>query len=208
MSNPKHLTAWVNNETGEVFSPKGRLVYPALLEAKVNRKFPNNPPKFQTLLLIPKAANIDAIKAEIGRAAAGTHGAGWQKKKLRLPLKKTDDNPKLAEYAAEFPFCLDASANKDFPPFVFGPDAKPFKGESSEVYSGRWAVIAGSAWGYNTGSDGVGWNLNRIQLLDHDEAIAGGRVATAAGFEAADVSGSAPTTDDVDTGGSADDLWK
>jgi hypothetical protein len=199
----KLLTAWVNEETGEIFSPKVRLVWPNFLVAKANKKVPDSKPKFSAVGLIPAAANIDVIKTEIQRAAQEKHGAKWKTIKLRMPLVKTaDDFPNLAELAEEFPYALKPSANEDFPPFVFGPDAKPFKGQASEIYSGRWGILVGNAWGYDTGSSGVGWNLNRVQLLDHDEPIGGGRVATAAGFDVADV-GAAPSgnkatsTDDI-----------
>ena len=198
----KALKAWLNEDTGESFSPKLRLVWPNFLVAKANRKVPDSKPKFNCVGLIPKAANIDVIKNEIYRAAAEKHGAKWKTLKLRLPLSKTEEEPKLAEFAAEFPFVLKPSANEDFPPFVFGPDAKLFNGAASEIYGGRWAIIVGGAWGYDSGSSGVGWNLNRVQLLDHDEPIGGGRVSTNSGFDAADVgaapSGSAATsTDDM-----------
>lgn len=198
----KLLTAWLNEDTGEIFSPKLRLVWPNFLVAKANRKIPDSKPKFNCVGLIPKAANVDVIKAEIQRAALEKHGAKWKTMKLRMPLGKTEDEPNLAEFAAEFPWVLKPSANEDFPPFVFGPDAKPFKGQPSEIYGGRWAIIVGGAWGYDTGSNGVGWNLSRVQLLDHDEPIGGGRVADASGFEVADV-GAAPggaspsSTDDI-----------
>jgi hypothetical protein len=199
----KHKTAWLNEETGEIMSPKGRFVWPQFLQPKANPKVADSKKKFSCVFLIPKDANIDAIKAEIQRAAEEKHGKKWKEKKLRMPLGKTADEPKLAEYAEDFPFVLKPSANEEFAPFVFGPDGKPFKGDPSDIYGGRWGIIAGAGWGYNTGSDGVGWNLNRVQLLDHDEPIGGGRVSTSSGFEAADIGGSAPgggkpaSTDDI-----------
>jgi hypothetical protein len=198
----KFLTAWLNEDTGDIHSPKGRIVWANFLVAKANRKIPDSKPKFNCVLLIPKAANIDVIKSEIERAALEKHGKKWKEMKLRLPLGKTVDEPKLAEFAEEFPWVLKPSANEEYPPFVFGPDAKQFKGAPSEIYNGRWAVLTGLAWGYDKGSNGVGWNLNRVQLLDHDEVIAGGRDATNSGFETADVGagagGSKPaSTDDI-----------
>lgn len=196
------LKAWKNEDTGEIFSPKLRLVWPNFLVAKANRKVPDSKPKFNCVGLIPKAADIEAIKEEIYRAAAEKHGVKWKTIKLRMPLGKTEDEPKLAEYAGEYTYVLKPSANEDFPPIIFGPDAKPFKGASSEIYGGRWAIITGGAWGYTTGSLGVGWNLNRVQLLDRDEPIGGGRDTSNAGFEAADVGaapggGTASSTDDI-----------
>lgn len=211
----KFATAWKHEDTGQTFSPRGRMVWPTLLVAKVNPKFPEKPARFSCTLLIPAGADIKAISVEITRAAAEKHGADWKKKikKDKYPLQKTEDHNTLAPFAAEFPFFLNAAANLDFPPHVLGPDAKPFKGDASDIYSGRWGLIAGGAWGYDKGSNGVGWNLDRVQLLDHAEPIAGGRVADATGFEAATVvepkkgagpSGPAKTTDDVFGGDDGD----
>lgn len=201
-ANAKHLTAWLNEDTGEIMSPKLRFVWPNFLVAKANRKIPGSLPKFNCVGLIPAAANIDVIKTEIFRAAEEKHGKKWKEMKLRLPLGKTSDEPKLAEYAEAFPYVLKPSANEEFAPFVFGPDGKPFKGAPADIYGGRWGIIAGAAWGYDKGSNGVGWNLNRVQLLDHDEPIGGGRVETASGFDAADIdaapsTGKPASTDDI-----------
>lgn len=207
MSN--YLSAWVNEKTGEIMSPKGLLVWPALLEAKINRQYPNNPPKHSCTLLIPKAANTDAIKAEIARAAEAKYGKDFRKKKVDYPLLPTKDHEKLAQFAAEYPSYLKASSNKDFPPFIIAPNAKPFDGDASDIYSGRWGIIAGNAWGWGQ-NVGVGWNLNRVQLLDHGDPLpvgGGGAARTVEGFESVDVAassgGTAKTADDV-FGDSAD----
>src|SRR5947208_2438286 len=127
-ANPKHLMAWLNEDTGEIMSPKLRLVWPTFLVAKANKKIPGSKPKFSCVGLIPAAANVDAIKEEVQRAALEKHGKKWKEIKLRMPLSKTEDEPKLAEFAEDFPLILKPSANEEFPPFVFGPDGKPFKG--------------------------------------------------------------------------------
>lgn len=203
----KFEKAWRHEDTGEIFV-WGRIVWPALLVARSNKKFPDKAATFQGTVMIPAGFDVKAVSTEIARAAEEKHGAAWKTKIKpdKYALQQTKTNLTLATFAAEFPFILKASANLDFPPFVIGPDAKPFKGDASDIYSGRWVLMAGSAWGYDKGSNGVGWNLNRVQLLDHAEPIAGGRVADATGFEAATVvepkkgagpSGPAKTTDDV-----------
>lgn len=203
----KKVTAWLNESTGDIHSPKGRLIWSALFEPKANPKFPNKKPTFQANLLIPKTCDIVAIQKEIERAAVGAFGAKWKEKSLKLPLKKTIKNDKLEFLAEEFPWLLSASANVDFAPIVLGPDAKVFKGNASDHYDGRWGIIAGSAWSYTTGSDGIGWNLNRCQLLDHDEVlpVRKGRSTSTEGFDTYDVGGSAPASGEAAT---ADDMWK
>lgn len=203
----KFLVAWLNEATGDIHTPKVRMVYPTLLEPRANRKIPGSAPKFNVIGLIPAAAKFEIMTAEVIRAAVEKHGKNWKEKKLRLPLVKTDTEPKLAQYAEEFPYLIKASANADFPPFIYGPDTKRFAGKPQDIYSGRWAVIAGGAWGYDTGSLGVGWNLNRIQLLDHDEVIAGGRVDTAEGFEAVSAADEPAGGADKGTVKSTDDIF-
>lgn len=196
----KYDTFWTNEETGEIHTPKARMAWPTLLEPKRIKDKPDSKPKFSVSLLVPKTADVNPLAKAIAEALKTKFGAAWLKpdagkiasasdmldkinKKLICALKKTVDHEKLAEYAAEFPFVLSCSANEDFPPFIYGPDAKKFAGGASEIYAGRWATSAGKLWAYDNVSKGVLFGLNRIQLLDHDEPIAGGRVATSSGFE-------------------------
>ena len=175
----KYDTAWLSEDTGDIHTPKCRMVWPTLLEPRSMKNVPDSKPKFSVTLLIPKSANIDALKKGLVDVALGKFGKEWQKKKLLLPLLKTDDNEKLSEYAEAFPWLLRCSANAAFcSTFVYGPNAQKFEGDASEIYSGRWAVVAGNMYAYDNVSKGASFGLNRIQLLDHDEAIAGGRVAT------------------------------
>lgn len=204
----KHLTSWHNADTDEVHSPKGRMVYPTLLEPRAIKGEATSRPKFSVTLLLPKSANIDALKAIVAAAGKEKLGADWAKKAKSLPLHETKDFEKLKEYADEYPTFLRASANPDFPPFIYGPNTKLFAGDASEIYSGRHAVVAVRAYGYDTaGNKGVAFGLQRIQLLDHDEVIAGGRVATSSGFEAAGEEGSAPGANAGGSKPSADRLW-
>lgn len=193
-------TAWLNEETGDIHSPRGRLAWVSLLKPRENKKIPGSTPKYQAVLMIPKTANIKLLSDAITEAAVAKHGKDWKTKKLRLPLQKTADEPKLAEYADDYPYLLKTAANADYPPYVVGPDTKPFKGTEQDIYPGRWAVVAGGAWGYSTGSMGVGWNCNRVQLLQHDDAlpIRGGPAQTSSGFEAIEDDGEkASTSDDI-----------
>lgn len=198
----KYLTAWKNEATGEIMSPKGLLVWPTLLEPRGNKKYPANAPKFSCGLLIPKAANVDLIKSELYRVAEEKYGKDFRKKKVDYPLLKTTEQEKLAAFAGDYPYFLKTSASKDFAPFVVGPNAKPFEGDASDIYSGRSGIIAGGAWPWGQ-NVGVGWNLSRVQLLDHGEAlpVGGGSIRTVEGFESVDVGASggetAKTADDV-----------
>jgi hypothetical protein len=208
----KILKAWFNEGTNEYFTPKVRLVYPALLEPKANRKYPNNPPKFSATALVPKAADIAVIIAAVNKVAADLWGADWKQKAqddpslaVKMPIKQTKNQEKLAEYADDYPLLLRVSANADYPPTLFGPDTKPLvKREASEVYGGRWAIMSLNVWGPKPENKNVNrfvsLGVQRVQLLDHDDAIATGRIGTAEGFEA--IEGVT-----IGGGGSADELF-
>jgi hypothetical protein len=196
-------TAWFNKETEEVHTPKCRMVYPNLITPRGMKGEDDSKPKFSVSLLIPKTANIDALKTLAADTAQAKFGQGWQTKKLRNPFLKTVDYETLSELAEQFPSFIRVSANVEFPPFIFNPDTSRFRGDASDIYGGRWAVGAVRAYGYDAkGNKGVAFGLQRIQLLDHDEPIAGGRIETASGFEA--VSGVSSNTAAPAT---ADDVW-
>jgi hypothetical protein len=137
---------------------------------------------------VPKSADIGVIIAAVQKLAQELYGANWKEKEVKLPIKKTAAFDKLAEYAEAYPLMIRTSANADFPPFLLGPDAKPLlKREASEVYGGRWAVMALNVWGPKPENKDVNrfisLGVQRVQLLDHDDPIASGRVATAEGFD-------------------------
>lgn len=203
----KSDNAWFNEATSEVFAPKGRMVYPTLLEPKGIKDKPDSKPKFSVTLLIPKAANIDVIKKYLTAAALEKFGKDWTKKKLLLPLLKTEDQEKLQDLAEAFPYILRCSATPAYPPYIYAPNAKQYEGDGTDIYSGRWAVACGKFYAYDNVSKGVNFGLNKIQLLDHDEPVAGGRVATADGFDAIDVGNGAiaGNTDEV-FGGANDEI--
>ncbi len=188
----KYDTFWLNEETGEIHTPKFRMVYPVLppMEPRGIKGDDKSKPSFGVTALLRKACDLTLLKVEMSAALKGKFGADWAKKKgYKLCLLKTEDQERLADFVEEFPNILRMRANEGFPPFVYGVNAKPFTGAVSEIYSGRWATAAGKLFAFDNVSKGISFSLNRIQLLDQDEPIAGGRVATASGFEAVDTGG-------------------
>lgn len=195
----KYGEAWYNKETDEVHTPRCRMVYPNLLEPRGIKNDATSKPKYGVTLLIPAEANIEALKTAAAEAAKSKFGA--KPTKIKTPFLVTADYERLADYKDAFPNFIRVSATPEFPPFLFGPNAKQFDGDASDIYSGRWAVAAVRPYAYDqAGNKGVAFGLQRIQFLDHDEAIAGGRVATASGFAAAEVSG-------AKSAANADELW-
>jgi Protein of unknown function (DUF2815) len=80
---------------------------------------------------------------------------------------------------------------------LFNPDTSPFKGDASEVYGGRWCVATLRPYAYNAKQNkGVALGLQRVQLLQHDDRIGGGRVYSSDGLDSVDIAG-VTTTDDL-----------
>jgi Enterobacter phage Enc34, ssDNA-binding protein len=181
---------------GELMTPKVRMAYPNLLTARIPMNASTGKPKYSVTLLIPGTANIEVLRKAVDDTRIAKLGKNVN---LKHPVfLETKNSQPLAEYAGQFPVFIRVSATVEYPPFIFGPDAKPFNGADSEIYGGRWAVAGLRPYSYDTsGNKGVSFGLQRIQLLDHDEPISGGRVATAEGFMPIDLK----------PGATADEMW-
>lgn len=203
----KLLNAWFNEATGEFFTPKLRMVYPKFLKAEINKAYPNNAPKFTGLGLIPKEANIDVLREAVTKFTVGLYGEKWKDKDpaVKMPIKKTAGNDRLADYAEAFPYFVSVGAMEEFPPAVFGPKLEKVSSQA-DIYGGRWAIYAVDVWGPKPEKKDVNrfvsLGIKRVQLLDHDERIGGGGLTTPDGFTAADIGGSSESgkpasTDDI-----------
>lgn len=180
-------TAWKSATSGEIYTPRLRMIYPTLLEPRAIQSDPNSKPKFSLTLAVPKAlmgAPMKAITDGLTEALVAKFGKDWKtKKNLKFPLLKTEDQERLAEIADDYPLILRLSANVGYKPTIINPDTSFYDGDGSDIYSGRWAIAAGKFYAYENVSKGVSFGLNRVQLLDNADPIAGGRVATNEGFE-------------------------
>jgi Enterobacter phage Enc34, ssDNA-binding protein len=193
----KYLTASYNKATGEFLTPRCRMVYPALLKPRIPMNATVGTPKYSVTFLVPAMANLDVLKEavdelrirKLGKTAKLAH-------EVFIPTSKFD---KLREFADQYPTLIRLSATEEFPPFLFKPNTQPLDratcGED-EIYGGRWAVAAIKPYVYTKPSGGIAFGLQRLQLLDHDEPIAGGRVTSSEGFDTFDPAGG-QTTDEL-----------
>jgi hypothetical protein len=187
------MTATRSEKSGNLMTPRGRLLYPALFKPRA-MKGETDPKKakFQATLLFPVGSDFKAIRAAVEEVVAEKMSPAVRKvTKFRLPFLKTSDQPRLVEYAEEFPDMLRFNA-------VTRPDVVTPKGdrtvtedeEADEVYQGRWARVSCQAFFYDTsGNKGVSLGLQNVQLLlgpdgEPGEALAGGRVRGTSEFEA------------------------
>ena len=168
----------VTNDTKVVFGPC-RLSY-----THVFNKFSpdgDGEGKFMTNILIPKSEkkNIEAIKKAIEAAKKAAIVAKWggkEPKKLDLPLRDGDDKE---DEVYKDHFYLNAKSNSR--PGVVDKKCVPIVDEE-EVYSGVWAVISVTFYGYDvSGNRGVACGLNNIMKYKDDEHL-GGRVSAESDF--------------------------
>lgn len=186
--------AIVHPKTGNLVTPKGRILWNALFVPRKGKK--DQAGKFEFNIAIPKGADlkvlfdaaIEAGNGKFGKAFKDAEGK-WPKS-IKSPFKKSSENDKLGDIADEFPLYI-AARSKD-KPGVVGPNGKAEGVELEHVYPGRWAKASIQAFAYETdGNKGVTFGLVNVQLLDNDDelVIGGGRVSAESEFEAAEGEG-------------------
>lgn len=177
-------------ESGNVLTPKGRLVvYKNSLFTPVLPRGETDESKarYQATLLFPSDASLSVLKQAVKSVLDEELTPEKQKSiKVKLPFLKVEDQGRLAELADEYPVMV--RCNAQYKPDVVSPKGDRVFGEEEapdEVYSGRWARMTVRAFWYDhpTGGKGVSFGLQNVQLLDHADAIAGGRVRGVDEFE-------------------------
>jgi Enterobacter phage Enc34, ssDNA-binding protein len=191
----KLTTAWFNPKTGEIHTPRVRMIYPSLLEPSRPMDNETAEEKYSVTLLIPAKSNIDVLREHVDALRTKQFGAKYeQKHPVFLDTAKFKSMTDLVE---DYPTHIRASATLKYPPLLFNPDTSPFKGDASEVYGGRWCVATLRPYAYNAKQNkGVALGLQRVQLLQHDDRIGGGRVYSSDGLDSVDIAG-VTTTDDL-----------
>ena len=176
----------------------GRMVYASLYTATRPSKSETDPKRFHyaTTLLVPDGFDLTALEDEVQRLFE--ENVPEKKRattKWRNPIMKTSEAQSLASLADEYPTMLRANSK------AFQKDGKPrsapgvvdHKGqpvpadaEADETYNGRWGRVSYNPYWYagNDGLPGVSLGLVNVQLLWHDDPMAGGKVQASAEFEA------------------------
>lgn len=149
--------------------------------------------KYMTNVLIPKdeKETIEAINkaiAEAKKQAIVSKWGGKEPKKLDMPLRDGDEKDD-ENYEGH----LFVNAKSNTRPGIVDRKKVPIVDEE-EVYSGVWAVVSVTFFGYDkNGNKGVACGLNNIMKFKDDEHF-GGRVSAESDFG------------DVDLGDDDDDL--
>lgn len=169
--------------SGNIITPVGRIVYPSFFQ-------PSLPPgekdqskaRFQGTLMLPADADITALEKAVQEIVDENVPAGKRGKvKVKLPFLTTGDLKSLSDHADEYPVTIRCAAK-------FAPDVVTPKGDRTikeddadaddEVYGGRHGRFSVRPywWTHKTGGQGVSLGLQNVQLMQHDEPIAGSRV--------------------------------
>lgn len=171
-------TARFLEKTGTYMTPAGRMMYASLYAKKPTAKGQTDTDKFryQVTLLIPADADITALREAVKAARDEKWTAGVQKTtKIASPILKTEDYPRFAELAEEYPHYIRFKTNNRPGVINKANVAVSEADEADEVYDGRECRVTCTAFAYdNSGNKGVSLSLSNVQLLDHKERLAGG----------------------------------
>lgn len=189
-----------SEKTGNIILPAARMVYASLFTATKPSRSETDPKRFQWALtaLIPAGFDLSALEAEIQQLFKdNVPEAKRATTKWKNPILKTADQGTLALYADDFPITLRTNSKafqKDgkarAAPEVIDAKGNPVGSdkEADETYNGRWARVSIRPFWYpaNDGLAGVSLGLQNVQLLWHDDPLAGGKAKASSDFEPVD----------------------
>lgn len=143
--------------------------------------------KYMTNVLIPKdeRETVDALRQAIEAAKKAAIVAKWggkEPKKCDMPLRDGDVDKDDEAYEGHYYVNAKCSTR----PGVVDRNKAPITDEE-EVYSGMWAIISVTFYGYDvSGNRGVACGLNNVLKYKDGERL-GGRVSADADFAGLDM---------------------
>lgn len=150
-------------------TPKFRMSFPHLLKARTIDK--NSEPKFSVVMLFPEDADLKEMKKVAKQAAKEKFSKAT--KGVEMPFKDQGEKD-LEGYE---PGCICVTASTEQKPGIVDEDVNDVI-DPGEIYPGRWAKATVNAFAWTFGKKkGVSFGLRNIQLLDHDDNLAGGASA-------------------------------
>ena len=149
----------------KMMTPKFRMSFPYLLKPRAMDS--DTEPKYSVVMLFPDDADLKELKSKAKAAAKEKFG---KDKGVKLPFN--DQGEKDLEGYEEG--CIYATATSAQKPGVVDENVEDVI-DPGEIYPGRWAraTIVAYAWTFGK-KKGVSFGLRNIQLLDHDDNLAGG----------------------------------
>lgn len=167
-----------------------RLSYANLAEPRSG--FEGQPPKFSTVLLIPKddektvAAIRRAQKAALENGKSSTF-KGVIPKSWKDTLRDGDEEMDLeANPEYENHWFMNVSAQESRPPVLVDRRREKFSKDEAalEIYSGVYARVSINAFPFSVqGNKGVSFGINAVQKVRDGEAFSGGKVDVDSEFD-------------------------
>lgn len=155
--------------------PVGRASFPNLFKAKP--VMGDGEDKFSLSLIMPEACRPGLVVLDrYIKKLANEKWSPEKAKKIKHPILNNKEKSKDTALAEDFPYLIRMST-KFRPMVVFGNLVdRCEEDQEHEVYAGRWVRVSARLWAWERSSGfGVSLGLSSVQLLDHDDAISGGR---------------------------------
>lgn len=166
-----------NKSSAAVITPKGIASYAFVWKPQPSMN-PGQDPKYSIMLIVPKKADLSALKKAVQVAGKKKFGeafeVGVKKGRITLPFRDGDEEREGDElYAGKIFF----SAKSSQKPGIVDENSNPIVDEF-DFYSGCKCRISVYAYGYDVnGNKGVAFALNNIQKLGDGERLSGRRAA-------------------------------
>ena len=171
--------------TDNLLTPEFRACYISVFKATAAKQADGTmgKAKFSIRAAFPPTADLKALKAQAGQAAADKWGNAIPKT-MRSPFRKNEelDNPVVG--IGDDWTIMTFSANEDRRPGIVDAKLQDII-DDADVYSGAWYRAQVRAFAYdNAGNKGVSFGLQNVQKLRDDDPIGGGRTPANKAFDA------------------------
>lgn len=173
--------------SGNIRLPRGRLSYPYILTPNPKAKNKDGKLKYTTSFLIPPGADLTVAQDAVANIAKEKFGDKLGDpifmKKFKLPFLEAQ------EHMTGFNGWKLVRLSSLYQPGVVDHRGQPVT-EAREIYAGRWAFLSVNPFTYDTdGNRGVSFGVVNIQLLEHDEPLAGSAVKAENEFSKVEIEG-------------------
>jgi hypothetical protein len=194
----KAMKAQLLEKTGNILLPPARGIYLALITPTLPRGKGKTEKdrRWESTFLFPPKTDFTALEAKCNEIV-DEEIPPKQKGKIdfRWPILKTAEIKSLAGLADDLPITLRANSRKyrkdgavrRAPEVVTYPDGRKLTAdeEAVEIYAGRWYRATVNPYWYpgDDGKPGISLGLVNVQVLKHDEPLAGAAASAASEFQ-------------------------
>jgi len=180
-----------------VITPEAILMYPAVFRPRLNKKRPQNPPKYSCVLVFPAGADLSAMTAAAAAAGEAKWPGKFQAIKGTFPhkvFKQAESYERFIEIP-EFKgsIYISASNSEQGKPGVVDANLQPILDEG-EIYSGCIVRAQVRFYAYDNESRGISVALENLMKV-RDGKRFGGKLPAEQAFKAVAGAGAPASTD-------------